>query len=126
MEEISLKSGNVCLLVKPRVSVIKNYRILFYPESQGTPSISDQEQMLCLSLHYARKMALARNNDSEQHMIIHNGLGARRKRNFHYHIIPVAGRVEKTMVYFWLFLKNIFHPIWLLSRKLRRKLIHET
>ena len=67
-----------------------------------------------------------RNNDSEQHMIIYNGLGARRERNFHYHIIPVAGRVEKTMIYFWLFMKNVFHPIWLLLRSLRRKFIYET
>ena len=110
MEEITLKSGNVCLLVKPRISVIKNYRILFYPESQGIPSIPDQEQMLCLSLHYARKMAIERNNDSEQHMIIHNGLGARRKRNFHYHIIPVASRAEKTMIYFLVVYEKCISP----------------
>jgi hypothetical protein len=65
-------------------------------------------------------MSEARFADPERYMIIQNGLGARRHRDFHCHIIPVSGRVEKTLVYLWLFLKNVLHPIWLAGRPFRR------
>lgn len=79
--------------------------------------------MLGLSLTLARQLSQQGFGDSERYMLIHNGLGARRRRDFHYHVIPVRGRAEKTLVYLWLFLKNVFHLPWLASRSIRHRLV---
>jgi hypothetical protein len=78
--------------------------------------------MLALSLKVARELSFARYGDSERYLLIHNGLGARRRRNFHYHVIPVAGRGSKTFVYLWLFVKNVLHGAWVATRGVRRRL----
>ena len=123
VEQYCLASGNKALFARPRVPFGFDYCVLVFDESQGQPGIDDQNEMLVLSLSLARQLALARFGDSERFMLIHNGPGARRKRGFHCHIIPVAGRMEKTLVYLWLFLKNVLHPVWLLTRSLRRRFI---
>lgn len=79
--------------------------------------------MIGLSLALARELSVKRFGDPERYMLIHNGRGAGRRRDFHYHVIPVRGRFEKTLVYFWLSTKNALHPIWLLCRSIRHRLI---
>lgn len=119
---ISLNSGNTCAVVQPWVPFVQGYSVLVYPEEQGQPSAEQQDEMLVLALRIARELSQTKFGDSERYLLIHNGLGARRRRNFHYHIIPVAGRPQKTFVYLWLFLKNLLHGLWLLTRGLRRRL----
>lgn len=79
--------------------------------------------MLGLALAAARKLSDDRFGDPERYLLIHNGLGARRRRDFHCHVIVVSGRLQKTGVYLWLFLKNMLHPLWHLARPLRRRLL---
>lgn len=118
-----LASGTHCHLVSPRLPFGLPYRVLVWGDGQPPPSVDEQAQMLGLALRLARELSQARFDDPERYMLIHNGLGARRRRTFHYHLIPVSGRGEKTLVYFWLFVKNVLHGLWLLTRPLRRWLV---
>jgi len=109
--------------VAPRNPLRLPYRVLVFGDGQPGPSTAEQIEMLGLALAAARRLSTQRSGDPERYMLIHNGLGARRRRDFHYHVIVVSGRAEKTRVYLWLFLKNVFHPLWLLARPLRPRLL---
>ena len=121
VETFRLASGRTCHLVGPRVPFGLPYRVLVFGEPDPGPNTAEQAEMLALALTLARRLAAERFGDPERYMLIHNGLGARRRRDFHCHVIPVSGRPEKTAVYLWLFLKNVAHPLWRLVRPLRRR-----
>lgn len=99
------------------------YRVLVFEAGQPGPTGEEQAEMLALALTLARRLSSERFADPECYLLIHNGLGARRRRDFHCHVITVSGRVEKTLVYLWLFLKNAIHPVWLMGRPLRHALM---
>lgn len=119
----ALASGATCHFVSPRIPFGFPYRVLVWGEGQPAPTQDEQAEMLGLALRLARELSQARFGDPERYMLIHNGRGARRRRTFHYHVIPVAGRGEKTLVYLWLFIKNVLHLAWLASRSLRHRLV---
>lgn len=121
METLTLRSGGRCAAKTVSVPLARGYTVLVFPESQGQPSLDDQCEMLAISLRLARDISQQRFGNPDCYLLIHNGLGTRRRRNFHFHIIPVANRIEKTFVYLWLFAKNMLHPLWLLTRGLRRR-----
>lgn len=110
--EISLTSGCRAVLGRPKSPSTKEYHVLYFPESQGLPNQEDQNEMLVLANLFAKALSEHYFGDPECFMIIHNGLGTRRERNYHYHIIPIANRLGKILVYSLLSLKNIFYPIW--------------
>ncbi len=121
----TLNSGRHCLLIKPNFVIAKGYHVLSFPDHQGYPDVAEQDEMLAISLKCAREISRKRFNHTEKFMLIHNGIGSRRRKNFHCHVIPVAGKVNKAAVYFSLFTKNVFHFIWFLTRGMRKALIHE-
>ena len=122
VETFRLASGRVAHLVTPKSPFRHPYRALVFGQGQGGPSAEEQVEMLGLALAAARQLSQAQFGDPERYMLIQNGLGARRARDFHCHVIVVSGRLKKTGVYLWLFLKNVLHPFWLIARPLRRRL----
>jgi hypothetical protein len=117
--EYALASGRICQHQHYRVRFVFafDYHVLAFEHPDA--ALAEQQEMLGLALTLAQQASLMRLGHPDGYLLIHNGPGSRRRRNFHCHIIPVSGRVEKTVVYAWLTCKNILHFGWLLTRKLR-------
>jgi hypothetical protein len=124
VQHYTLHTGRICEHRSYRVRVITalHYHVLVF-EQTPEPTLAEQQEMLGLALEIAQRASLARLGHADGFLLIHNGPGSRRRRNFHCHIVPVSGRIEKTTVYAWLTCKNLFHFAWLLTRNLRRGLM---
>ncbi len=113
---IVLQSGRSCILLRPRLRIARFYHVLYFPVAQGQPASEEEREMLSISLDTARQLASRHLENPEAYVIIHNGSVSRRRKNFHIHIIPVSEKIEKTRIYFLLFLRNIFPWIRCLMR----------
>ncbi|UXI68237.1 hypothetical protein [Tahibacter amnicola] len=110
--------GEVFLVKAPW---IPEYQVLVFPDCQGPPTSTERAELAVIAIGVAQAASLARYGDAECYLLIHNGLGVRRSRDFHFHIAILSGRWQKAVLYGWLFAKNLLHPVWLLTRRLRRK-----
>ena len=108
-EIIDLGQGRYCVFAHHPKFFARTYHVLFFPEEQGPPSEREKDSMLLLARHKARECGRRFFNDEECYTIIHNGLGTRRARDTHYHILPLAGRPQKTLFYLVLVIKNLLH-----------------
>lgn len=120
--KLPLTSGRYAVVGQPTRLIGPHYHVIYYPETQPTPSPADLAEMQLMATALAKRLALAAFGDAECYMVLFNGLGIRRARNHHYHILPLRGRVAKFRLYGVLTIKNLLYPLWRGLRPLRRRL----
>ena len=109
--DLTLKSGNKCLLLKVKRELIPNYFVLAFPETQGEPSANEVREMLDIGVQYARGLSQMLLGDSEAYSVLYSGYSSRREKGWHIHIVLLGNRWKKAWLYFVLCGKNVLQAL---------------
>ncbi len=105
-EQIELASGRHCTLVQSPAPICQHYFVLFFPESLGSPTVEEADEMALISQRQARRFASKLFGHPECFTIIHNGRQTRRKPDLHYHILVLRNRRERMAAYLRFMIRN--------------------
>ena len=109
--DLTLQSGNKCLLLKVKRELIPNYFVLAFPETQGEPSANEVREMLDIGVQYARGLSQMLLGDSEAYSVLYSGYSSRREKGGHIHIVLLGNRWKKAWLYFVLCGKNVLQAL---------------
>ena len=111
--DLTLSTGNKCLLLKVKRELIPNYFVLAFPEIQGEPSATEVREMLDIGVRYARGLSKDLLGDSEAYSVLYSGYSSRREKGWHIHIVLLGNRWRKAWLYFVLCGKNVLQALGL-------------
>lgn len=106
-EQINLKSGRNCELIKIERDMIPNYYLVAFPKTNGNPNTAEISEMIQLGVNKAKEIAKKLLGDEEAFTILYSGYSSRREKGWHIHIVLLGNRWKKAWLYFVLTFKNL-------------------
>lgn len=105
-ETFTLSSGRVCRVDNPRLPLLPDYHVLYFPGRQGRPSEVEIEEMLVLARRTARRLGRELHGDPECYTVLFNGARTSRRPWVHFHVLPVESVAKKRWALLCLTLKR--------------------
>lgn len=113
-QQIALRSGRTCQLLRIRNDLIPDYYLLTFPKTTaGEPTADEVAEMLQTGVSQAQRLALHAIGDAEAFSILYSGYSVRREAGWHIHIVLLSGRWKKAWLYFVLAGKNALQALGL-------------